>query len=87
VRLEACGPCHTDIHAARAEWPIKPSPPFIPGHEGVGIIEQLGTGNSHDLETGMRVTLPWLGCACGDCRYCNSGWETHCPSQLNTHPS
>jgi alcohol dehydrogenase, propanol-preferring len=32
VRIEACGLCHTDIHAARGEWPIKPSPPFIPGH-------------------------------------------------------
>jgi propanol-preferring alcohol dehydrogenase len=84
VRIEACGLCHTDIHAARGEWPVKPSPPFIPGHEGVGIIERLGSGNSHGLEVGQRVALPWLGYACGDCRYCNSGWETLCESQLNT---
>lgn len=32
----------------------------------------------------MRVALPWLGYACGDCRYCNSGRETLCPNQLNT---
>ena len=44
VRIEASGLCHTDIHAARGEWPVKPSPPFIPGHEGVGIIERLGDG-------------------------------------------
>jgi propanol-preferring alcohol dehydrogenase len=81
VRIETCGLCHTDIHAARGEWPIKPSPPFIPGHEGVGIIERLGAGNSHGLEVGMRVALPWLGYACGDCRYCNTGWETLCRSQ------
>ena len=84
VRLEACGLCHTDIHAAHGEWPVKPQPPFIPGHEGVGIIEELGAGNPHGLEEGMRVALPWLGYACGDCRYCNSGRETLCEAQLNT---
>jgi propanol-preferring alcohol dehydrogenase len=84
VRIEACGLCHTDIHAAHGEWPVKPSPPFIPGHEGVGTIEQVGSGNSHGLEAGMRVALPWLGYACGDCRYCNSGRETLCEKQINT---
>ena len=84
VRIEACGLCHTDIHAARGEWPIKPSPPFIPGHEGVGIVEQLGSGNMHGVALGDRVALPWLGYACGDCRYCNSGRETLCPHQMNT---
>lgn len=84
VRIEACGLCHTDIHAARGEWPAKPKPPFIPGHEGVGIIEHVGPGNSHGLQQGMRVALPWLGYACGDCRNCNSGAETLCESQINT---
>ena len=84
VRVEASGLCHTDIHAARGEWPVKPEPPFIPGHEGVGIVERVGPGNSHGLEPGMRVAVPWLGYACGNCRYCNSGRETLCPKQLNT---
>jgi len=84
VRIEASGLCHTDIHAARGEWPVKPAPPFIPGHEGVGIVERVGTGNMHGLEEGMRVALPWLGYACGDCEFCNSGWETLCLSQKNT---
>ena len=84
VRVETCGLCHTDIHAARGDWPVKPTPPFIPGHEGVGIVERLGTGNAHGLEPGMRVAIPWLGYACGDCGYCNSGRETLCPRQLNT---
>jgi propanol-preferring alcohol dehydrogenase len=83
VRVETCGLCHTDIHAARGEWPIKPSPPFIPGHEGVGVIERLGTGALYGLEPGMRVALPWLGYACGVCRYCNSGRETLCLEQRN----
>jgi propanol-preferring alcohol dehydrogenase len=84
VRVETCGVCHTDIHAAHGDWPVKPSLPFIPGHEGVGIIERLGSHNSHGLEAGMRVALPWLGYACGDCAFCNSGRETLCERQLNT---
>src|SRR4051812_11854588 len=84
VRIEASGLCHTDIHAARGEWPVKPALPFIPGHEGVGIVVELGSGNSHGIAVGDRVALPWLGYACGDCRYCNSGRETLCTHQLNT---
>src|SRR3954452_9991492 len=83
VRVETCGLCHTDIHAARGEWPVKPSPPFIPGHESVGIVDRLGAGEMHGLEPGMRVALPWLGYACGVCRYWNTGRETLCPHQLN----
>jgi propanol-preferring alcohol dehydrogenase len=83
VRIEASGLCHTDIHAARGEWPVKPTPPFIPGHEGVGIVASLGTGNTYGIAVGDRVALPWLGYACGVCRYCNSGRETLCHDQLN----
>ncbi|HEY3867244.1 MAG TPA: zinc-dependent alcohol dehydrogenase [Actinocrinis sp.] len=83
VRLEACGVCHTDIHAARGEWPVKPKPPFIPGHEGVGVIEALGDG-PQIRNVGERVALPWLGSACGHCTYCVSGQETLCKAQANT---
>lgn len=82
VRIETCRLCHTDM-PARGDWPIKPSPPFIPGHEGVGIVESLGAGSSHGLSVGVRVALPWLGYSCGHGRYCNSGWETLCTSQQN----
>jgi propanol-preferring alcohol dehydrogenase len=34
VKIEASGVCHTDLHAADGDWPVKPKPPFIPGHEG-----------------------------------------------------
>jgi propanol-preferring alcohol dehydrogenase len=84
VRIEASGLCHTDIHAAHGEWPVKPALPFIPGHEGVGIVTELGPGNSHGIAVGDRVAIPWLGYACGDCRYCNSGRETLCHDQQNT---
>ncbi|MFD6696748.1 alcohol dehydrogenase AdhP [Micromonospora aurantiaca (nom. illeg.)] len=83
VRIEASGLCHTDIHAARGEWPVKPTPPFVPGHEGVGLVEQVGPGVTEHA-VGDRVALPWLGWACGICAYCVTGWETLCESQRNT---
>jgi propanol-preferring alcohol dehydrogenase len=74
--------CHTDIHAAHGDWPVKPSPPFIPGHEGVGIVVELGPGVS-EVNLGERVAMPWLGYACGTCDHCVSGWETLCLEQKN----
>ena len=82
VQVEASGLCHTDIHAAHGDWPVKPSPPFIPGHEGVGIVCELGPGVT-EVSLGDRVAMPWLGYACGTCDYCVSGWETLCESQQN----
>jgi propanol-preferring alcohol dehydrogenase len=80
VKVEACGLCHTDIHAAHGDWPIKPTPPFIPGHEGVGIVSELALGVS-EVAIGDRVAMPWLGYACGICDYCVSGRETLCLQQ------
>ena len=77
VRIEASGLCHTDIHAAHGDWPVPPKMPLIPGHEGVGVVEQVGEGVEEDM-VGKRVALPWLGQACGRCRYCIAGRETYC---------
>jgi propanol-preferring alcohol dehydrogenase len=82
VRVETTGLCHTDIHAAHGDWPVKPAPPFIPGHEGIGIVEAVGPGVT-EVVLGDRVAMPWLGCACGTCEYCISGWETLCLEQKN----
>jgi propanol-preferring alcohol dehydrogenase len=83
VRIETSGLCHTDIHAAHGDWPVKPTPPFIPGHEGIGVIEKLGAGVS-TRAVGDRVAIAWLGYACGECRYCIGGWETLCLKQENS---
>jgi propanol-preferring alcohol dehydrogenase len=83
VRIMASGVCHTDLHAADGDWPVKPKPPFIPGHEGAGIVEKLGAGVSH-LKEGDRVGIAWLHSACGHCEFCLSGWETLCQSQQNS---
>jgi len=83
VKVETSGLCHTDIHAAHGDWPVKPTPPFIPGHEGVGIVEKVGPG-VNTPSVGDRVAMPWLGSACGVCDYCVDGWETLCDKQVNT---
>lgn len=83
VRLETCGLCHTDIHAARGDWPVQPGLPFVPGHEGIGIVEALGEGVT-SRRIGERVAIAWLGSACGACRYCVGGRETLCEKQANS---
>jgi len=77
VMTEACGVCHTDLHAARGDWPVKPTPPFIPGHEGIGRVVAIGAGVTA-VKEGDRVGVPWLYSACGHCEHCQSGWETVC---------
>lgn len=77
VKLVASGVCHTDLHASEGDWPVKPAPPFIPGHEGVGRVEAVGPGVD-DLEVGDLVGNAWMWSACGKCEYCRKGWETLC---------
>ncbi|MBK0370215.1 alcohol dehydrogenase AdhP [Flavobacterium agrisoli] len=83
VKIVACGVCHTDLHAAHGDWPVKPTLPFIPGHEGVGYVDEVGEGVT-SVKVGDRVGVPWLYTACGHCKYCKSGWETLCAKQENT---
>jgi len=83
IKIAASGVCHTDIHAADGDWPVKPSLPFIPGHEGAGTVAAVGKGVT-TLKEGDRVGVPWLHSACGTCEFCLTGWETLCPYQQNT---
>ena len=77
VRTEACGVCHTDLHAANGDWPVKPTLPFTPGHEGIGIVAALGAGVTA-VKEGERVGVPWLYSACGHCEYCLAAREPVC---------
>jgi propanol-preferring alcohol dehydrogenase len=79
VKTEACGVCHTDLHAADGDWPVKPNLPFIPGHEGVGTVIAVGEGVKN-FSRGDRAGIAWLFSACGECEWCLTGWETLCPS-------
>lgn len=88
VKIEACGVCHTDLHAVDGDWPVKPnlkalgSGGFIPGHEGVGFVVKVGKGVTH-IKEGDAVGIPWLYSACGHCEHCMAGWETLCEKQDN----
>jgi len=82
VKVVASGVCHTDLHAADGDWPVKPKLPLIPGHEGVGPVAAVGAGVT-DIKEGDLVGVPWLWDACGSCEYCRTGWETLCLKQHN----
>lgn len=77
IKTEACGVCHTDLHAAHGDWPLKPTLPFVPGHEAIGLVTAAGSGVTA-VKEGDRVGVPWLYSACGCCEYCMAGWETVC---------
>jgi propanol-preferring alcohol dehydrogenase len=83
VRVEVSGACRTDLHAARGDWPVRPAPPFVPGHEGIGVVTQVGPG-VRSRQVGARVAVPWLGHACGRCDLCTGGREFLCEQQRNT---
>jgi len=80
VEVIACGVCHTDLHAADGDWPVKPHPPFVPGHETAGRVVALGAGVD-TFALGDAVGIAWLHDACGKCEYCITGWETLCATQ------
>ncbi|WP_168879180.1 alcohol dehydrogenase AdhP [Rhizobium sp. P28RR-XV] len=83
VKVKACGVCHTDLHAADGDWPVRPELPFIPGHEVAGVVAAIGPG-VRNLKEGDRVGVAWLHDACLQCEYCETGWETLCGHQHNT---
>ncbi|WP_454621939.1 alcohol dehydrogenase AdhP [Bradyrhizobium cenepequi] len=80
VKINASGVCHTDLHAATGDWPVKPTPPFIPGHEGAGIVAAVGPSVA-GVKEGDAVGTAWLHDACGRCEFCETGWETLCEAQ------
>lgn len=82
VRVETSGVCHTDLHAAKGDWPVKPKGELIPGHEGYGHVVAVGEGVT-ELAVGDAVGNAWLWSACGTCQYCRRGWETLCETQQN----
>jgi propanol-preferring alcohol dehydrogenase len=80
IRVQHCGVCHTDLHTVEGEI-APPHLPIIPGHQVVGIVEELGEGAGR-FRIGDRVGLAWLGQACGECAYCLRGDENLCENAL-----
>jgi propanol-preferring alcohol dehydrogenase len=83
IKIVASGVCHTDLHAADGDWPVKPKLPFVPGHEGAGIVAAIGPAVTH-VKEGDPVGVAWLHDACATCEYCVTGWETLCEAQHNS---
>ena len=83
VKVIACGVCHTDLHAADGDWPVKPHVRFVPGHEVAGVVAALGPGVK-DFKEGDPVGVAWLHDSCLRCEYCETVWETLCERQRNT---
>ncbi|WHS49607.1 MULTISPECIES: alcohol dehydrogenase AdhP [Rothia] len=80
AKIEYSGICHTDLHVAASDFGEKPG--RILGHEGVGVITEVGPGVDH-LKVGDRVCVPWFFKGCGHCEYCTDGRETFCRSVIN----
>jgi len=80
VRVRYCGVCHTDLHTVEGEI-VPPKLPIIPGHQVVGIVEEVGEESAR-LSVGQRVGLAWLARTCGTCPYCERGEENLCENAL-----
>src|SRR5260370_8822995 len=80
VHIVASGVCHTDLHAADGDWPMKPTPPFIPGHEGAGVVAAVRPGVTA-LKEGDPVAIACRPDACDAASTCMTGCQALCESQ------
>jgi S-(hydroxymethyl)glutathione dehydrogenase / alcohol dehydrogenase len=74
VEIKAAGVCHSDLHAINGDWPMKV--PLVPGHEGAGIVREVGRGVTR-VAPGDHVVLCWAP-ACGTCPPCVEGRPILC---------
>jgi S-(hydroxymethyl)glutathione dehydrogenase/alcohol dehydrogenase len=74
VRIEASGVCHSDLHLADGDWPANGA--VVLGHEGCGMVEEVGEGVDPAL-VGRRVVLDWMS-PCQHCPACISGQAWNC---------
>jgi len=76
VQVSTCGVCRTDLHVTEGDLPVH-QPNVVPGHEIVGVVDELGT-NSSRFTPGDRIGIAWLADTCGRCRFCRRGDENLC---------
>ncbi|MFH5882750.1 zinc-dependent alcohol dehydrogenase family protein [Halalkalibaculum sp. DA3122] len=82
INVRACGVCRTDLHILDGDLD-EPNLPLVPGHQIVGIVEEVGTKVS-GFSPGEKVGVPWLGNTCGQCEFCRQDQENLCDQALFT---
>jgi len=82
LKVHCCAVCRTDLHVIEGELPQQKLP-VIPGHQIVGVVDQLGARCRH-LKVGQRIGVAWLRHACGQCEFCRDGRENLCGDQRFT---
>ncbi|HEY0161297.1 MAG TPA: NAD(P)-dependent alcohol dehydrogenase [Edaphobacter sp.] len=82
IKVSHCGICYSDVHLIDNDWGISKYP-FIPGHEIVGTIVEVGSGVK-SLSVGERVGVGWQADSCGICEWCRKGEEHLCPQSQPT---
>lgn len=82
IKISSAGICHSDVHFVKGHWPKFLVPFPVPlGHEGIGVVEQLGPGAEKYFSTGDRVILGLGGAGgfwCGTCEHCLNGRTRLC---------
>jgi len=76
LRVRYCGICRTDLHLVEGDMPLRRRP-IVPGHQAVGVIEEMGRGVT-GCKRGQRVGVPWIAGSCGACMHCRQGRENLC---------
>lgn len=79
VKVMYSGVCHTDLHAAKGDWPLESKDHLCGGHEGAGYVVAIGEHSNTSLKIGDPVGIKWLADACMHCEFCRQGLESLCP--------
>lgn len=80
VNIKYSGVCHTDLHAAKGDWPLPVKMPLVGGHEGAGIVVARGE-LVHEVNIGDHAGIKWLNGSCLTCEFCRTSDESLCPHQ------
>jgi propanol-preferring alcohol dehydrogenase len=83
IRVGVCGVCHTELDEIEGRLPPA-SLPVVPGHQVVGVVDDVGPGVDGGPRLGDRVGVAWIFSACGSCPSCLSGQENLCDAFRGT---
>lgn len=81
INIKYTGVCHTDLHAWKGDWPLEIKLPLVGGHEGAGVVVQVGE-LVKDLQVGDHAGIKWLNGSCGACEFCMASDEPLCGSAV-----